>query len=309
MSRESVARAITDTICLLLTTGLYIHAFEDWDQLAETAKTWIELRRLIQEAFQRRLNATAPTAGHQGYAPALPFQHNAFDALAGNDSDEDDSTETVATQMPALTFQSQLTATTATNSSQQMGQYIQTLAHQQDLLHRNQHQMMEQMAALSFNQSDAGRGIGCQGCQPQPPAPFTPNGLARGGQFAPNVFGRGGGQGQGRGRGCGRGPPPGFNTGGRGPPIMLVTTGRTPGYMGPPTIGGRYFATPPQAQHVQPPPYSNLTKRFANWNECYSCGFDVPDGHTSQTCPHHLRKPDHDIHFTRQNAQQYIDQG
>ena len=44
---------ITNTICLLLTTGLYIQAFEDWDQLAETAKTWIELRRLIQEAFQR----------------------------------------------------------------------------------------------------------------------------------------------------------------------------------------------------------------------------------------------------------------
>jgi CII-binding regulator of phage lambda lysogenization HflD len=102
---------------------------------------------------------TAPTAGHQGYAPALPFQHNAFGALAGNDSDEDDSAETVTTQMAALTYQSQLTASTAANLSQQMGQYIQTLAHQQDLLHQNQHQIMEQMAALSFNQSDAGRGI------------------------------------------------------------------------------------------------------------------------------------------------------
>ena len=86
---------ITNTICLLLTTGLFIRAFEDWDQLADTAKTWIELRRLIQEAFQRRLNATAPTAGHQGYAPALPFQHNAFGALAGNDLDEDDSTAAI----------------------------------------------------------------------------------------------------------------------------------------------------------------------------------------------------------------------
>ncbi len=34
---------ITNTIRLLLTTGLYIHAFKDWGQLAETAKTWIEL--------------------------------------------------------------------------------------------------------------------------------------------------------------------------------------------------------------------------------------------------------------------------
>ncbi len=116
----TVKQVITNMIHLLLITGLYIRAFEDWDQLDETAKTWIELRRVIQEAFQHRLNATAPTAGHQGYAPALPFQHNAFGALAGNDSDDDESAETVATKMAALTYQSQLTANTAANSSQQM---------------------------------------------------------------------------------------------------------------------------------------------------------------------------------------------
>ena len=58
---------ITNMIRLLLTTGLYIRAFEDWDQLAETAKTWIEFRQLIQEGFQRLLNVTAPTAG-----PSIP---------------------------------------------------------------------------------------------------------------------------------------------------------------------------------------------------------------------------------------------
>ena len=304
----TVKQVITNTIRLLLTTGLYIRAFEDWDQLDETAKTWIELRRVIQEAFQRRLNATAPTAGHQGYAPALPFQHNAFGALAGNDSDDDESAETVVTQMAALTYQSQLTANTAANSSQQMSQYMHTLAHQQDLLHQNQHQMMEQMAALSFNQSDAGRGNGRPAGrgQFQPPAPFIPNGFGRGGQAAPNRFGRGG-QGRGRGRGRGRGPP-GFATG-RGPPFTTITAGQATGYVAPQATGGGYYTTPPPAQHVQAPPYSNLTKRYANWNACYSCGFDIPDGHTSQTCPPHLRKPDHDTYFTRQNAQQYIDQG
>jgi hypothetical protein len=51
---------------------------------------------------------------------------------------------------------------------------------------------MEQMAALSFNQSDAGRGIGRQGRgQFQPPAPFTPTGFGQGGQAAPTGFGRG----------------------------------------------------------------------------------------------------------------------
>jgi hypothetical protein len=32
-------------------------------------------------------------------------------------------------------------------------------------------------------------------------------------------------------------------------------------------------------------------------------------GRTSQTCPQHLRKPDHDCYFTRQNAQQYVNAG
>jgi hypothetical protein len=114
---------ITSTICLLLTTGLYVHAFKDWDQLLEAQKTWIELRRMIQDAFQRQLNATAPTVGHQGYAPALPFQQNVYGALANDDSD-DDSAETVPTQMAALTYQSQITANTATNLSQRMDQYI-----------------------------------------------------------------------------------------------------------------------------------------------------------------------------------------
>ena len=108
---------------------------------------------------------------------------------------------------------------------------MQTLAHQQDLLHQNQHEMMEQMAALSFNQSDAGRGIGRQGCgQFQPPAPFTPTGFGRGGQAAPNGFGRRGqGQGQGRGQGRGRGPP-GFATR-CGPPFTTITAGWAPGYI------------------------------------------------------------------------------
>ena len=35
----------------------------------------------------------------------------------------------------------------------------------------------------------------------------------------------------------------------------------------------------------------------------------MAEGHTSQTCPQHLRKPDQDGHFTHQNAQQYIDAG
>ncbi len=80
-------------ICLLLSTGLYVRMFEGWDLLAEPNQMWIKLRRIIQEAFQRRLNATVPTTGHQGYAPALPYMmNNAFSVLglsAGEDNDDD----------------------------------------------------------------------------------------------------------------------------------------------------------------------------------------------------------------------------
>ncbi len=56
--------------------------------------------------------------------------------------------------------------------------------------------MMEQMAALSFNQSDVGRSIGRQGRGPPPPtAPFAPNGFGRNtyrGHGGQDYCGRGG---------------------------------------------------------------------------------------------------------------------
>ena len=304
----------------LLTTGLYIRAFEDWDQLSAADQTWFELRRIIQDAFEKRLNATAPTAGHQGYAPALPYMHNnAFGAfIPTEDTDGDDSVDTFATQIAAVTQQSQLTATTAANSSQRHEQGIQALAQQQQLLHANQHQILEQLAALLFNASDAGQGIrrgrhgGGRGTPPPTyiQAPMMPTTYQHGN----------GSRGRGRGRGrSGRtqqqyspgGFPPTRGMGGVFPPTYA---------MPPPTGGGvnmyRYApqgGIPGYAPHgsMQPqerPQYSNLVKRYANWNACYTCGFDVPDGHTSMTCQNQ-RKVGHDVYFTRQNAQQYIDAG
>jgi hypothetical protein len=62
-------------------------------------------------------------------------------------------------------------------------------------------------------------------------------------------------------------------------------------------------------QHGQPPrtPYSNTTKHFANWNYCYSCGFDVEEWHTGITCPQ--PKPGHQPQCNRQNFQGYKDAG
>jgi hypothetical protein len=46
-------------------------------------------------------------------------------------------------------------------------------------------------------------------------------------------------------------------------------------------------------QHVQQPTTPNPVKKFANWNYCFSCGFDVPDDHTSMTCTMLWRKVGH----------------
>ena len=55
--------------------------------------------------------------------------------------------------------------------------------------------------------------------------------------------------------------------------------------------------------------FSNLTKAFANWNVCSTCGFDIKDGHTSVTCPHAWRKANHQEGFNRNNAQAYLNAG
>jgi hypothetical protein len=88
---------INYAIRLLLTTDLHQRPFEEWGRLPD------------QVAFQHHLNVTAPIAGHHGYAPAQPFQQKAFGLLAGEDDDNDNSITTlVATQVRALTYQSQL---------------------------------------------------------------------------------------------------------------------------------------------------------------------------------------------------------
>jgi hypothetical protein len=101
---------------------------------------------MIQEAFQRHLNATAPTAGHNGYVPLLPHQQNAFGMLGATCVDSDKkSNNTVAMQVAALTYQSQssaLTALTAANSSQHVEQQFAHLASQESLMHENMHQVI-----------------------------------------------------------------------------------------------------------------------------------------------------------------------
>ncbi len=216
--------------------------------------------------------------------------------------------------MAAVTLQSQLTATTAANSSQRHEQGMQALAQQNQLLHANQHQILEQLAALSFNASDVGQGIrrGGRGAGhgTPPPPPYVP--------AVPTSYQQGyGGRGRGRGRGRGNRTQQHYSPGGF-PPTPGMGGVFPPTYAMPPHAGdgGNLYNLAPHGGYnpqggmpqQERPPYSNLVKKFANWNACYTCGYDVPDGHTSATCQAQ-HKLGHDVYFTRQNAQQYIDAG
>jgi hypothetical protein len=87
----------------------------------------------------------------------MPHQQNAFGMLGQNNLD-DDSVETVATQVAALTYQSQMTVSTMAYASQHAEQQFAHLASQQNMMHENMHQIIAQVNALSFNQSNARRG-------------------------------------------------------------------------------------------------------------------------------------------------------
>lgn len=121
------------------------------------------------------------------------------------------------------------------------------------------------------------------------PAPMQPPGAPY--QYNP---GRGG-----RGRGRTRG-----GRGGRQP--------QQPRYQQPPPIGvsmpppynqqgmtPQYQQQRPPTRRARNPPFSNPVKYYNNWNYCHTCGFDVEDWHTSQTCPN--PGPYHQMHATRSN--------
>ncbi len=90
----------------------------------------------------------------------MPHQQYAFGILGQNKSDED-SVENVATQVAALTYQSQMTVSTTANISQPAEQQFAHLASQQNMMHENMHQIMAKVNALSFNQSNAGLWAHC----------------------------------------------------------------------------------------------------------------------------------------------------
>ena len=77
--------------------------------------------------------------------------------------------------------------------------------------------------------------------------------------------------------------------------------------------GGQGGGIAPFAQqspaHNAAPMYSNIIKRYVNWNVCVLCDFDIEDGHTSKMCPAQWRWANHQEGFNQANLNQYIAAG
>jgi hypothetical protein len=98
-------------------------------------------------------------AGHHGYAPALPFQQNGFGALGVDDNNNKELiVEGKADQVTALTYQSQLTASTAATTNQHNAQQLATIEADQQATHSTLDQIIAQLNVITFITSNAGRG-------------------------------------------------------------------------------------------------------------------------------------------------------
>jgi hypothetical protein len=113
---------------------------------------------MIHESFQRHLNATAPMAGHHRYSPALPFQQNAFGVLAGEDDSDKEAVNTVATEVTALTYQTQMVTSMVANSNQQHALIMAKIEANQNSTHGLLHQTILQINVVTFNVDNAGYG-------------------------------------------------------------------------------------------------------------------------------------------------------
>lgn len=253
--------------------------FDDWEDVVH--KTWPIMKTFFHKRYTKRLTAISmnATSGQHGYTNSN--QYGMFNMVQDADSTSTDGTihtaaaATNTVPPPAISTMGQSFATnTTTDLTNAIAQLV-----------ANQTAMTTQLAALSF----------------APTPPPVPHVIIPTQQTFTGRGGRGGAGGSRGGRG-GRGR-------GRGNRVRQSFADATQhgGYVPPtPPLFGGGIQTPTQPGVRHPP---NPIKRYNNWNYCYSCGFDVEDGHTSQTCPPAWRKHGHQVGCTRDNVQQYLAAG
>jgi hypothetical protein len=231
--------------------------------------------------------------------------YNIFERTGKDTNDDTVTTITPITDVAAMAATTAGTMGTAQPSM--MSTVNAKIAAPINQLSANQTGIMTQMAALLFTPAPANPTSRVRIIANVPPiqqlaVPFQQQFPAR--DFSAGRGGRRGGRGRGHGRG------------GRGRTLFAdyqqAHGGAGVGMQGQivPHGGGVVLfhpAVPMGTTQVRNPDYSNIYKRHNNWNVCFSCGFDIEDGHTSTTCP--FKKANHQQSFSCKNAQQFINAG
>ena len=299
----TVPQIVNNTMHLLQSGIFPTREFETWDNI--TPKTWPALKTFVQGAYQRKLVASSirNTSGQMGYTPT----QNAFQAFT--DHTDDSSVETTVTHTAAAAATAATMGSTLGSTYQaslvpaELTAAIKMIAANQQALYAQVAPLTQQMAAMSYQQGTKARQY-----QATPPVQnlVIPQAPTYGGYSGGYVGGRAtthGGfhQGRGGGRG-GRWTGRGTRRNGRGRTAFADYVPQGRGY------GAQGVAA--QGAGIPNRPFkSNLVKQHNNWNVCYSCGFDVEDGHNSMTYHMDWRKPTHDVTFTHDNAQQKLAMG
>jgi hypothetical protein len=287
---------LNNAVHLLLQCGLHAREFDYWDCKPAAEKIWTNLKMFIQDVHTHRLNATSLMVGFQGYT------QNAFAILQESDN-EDEDVQSFVTQMGALITQSNLSATTAAKSTAGVTTTIAQLA-------VNQQTMQQQFVAFTAQ---------CNTSYQQPPiAGFNIPAIPA---LIPDqpTCGQTGGQGHGTGTSTTftsrHNPHTPFanymgHQGAQGG-LPAISSGGGGGHGGVGPLGGipPFALFMPNNQRNAGPMYSNIIKKCAICNVCFSCGFDVENGHSSKTCPAAWRHVNHQEGFDHTNANQYVSVG
>ena len=282
-------------------TGLYETAVLEWQGFAQANKTWPELKSHFGEAYEIRIASGAGTARGHGYV--------------NNTMDDDDDSIASITQ----SIQSIQVANNANN--QVMNDNISQITAETQALRQALIDTQQQLAMLTRT---ATTSVAPNTWQQQTPAPpptqvayntFAPPAY-QAAAYQPNQPYQATQRYQPRGNnrrapGSRRNGRNGRNTtranqqqGQNNPPPFTPNLGNTGMNELPPFRGG---AT--SNNNNNRPAFSNKVKYYNNWNMCYSCGFDVPNWHTSATCDNPNKRNGHDAKCTRQNCEAYIAAG
>jgi hypothetical protein len=238
-------------------------------------------------------------AGQQGYAPATHNMYNMF-----SKEDDTDTTYTTMMNITVLTLGSTFMATIPVLVANAINQ-----------LSTNQTALMNQMTAISYTNIPL----------PSSPSIPTTSPTTHHSSAATSCHShnrqvqswkwrrqQGGGSRQGHGRCGGR-----HN---QRTPFANYGCNQDVGGVGRGRGGGRITQAPgaltpqlptfvsPNARNIAMP-FLNAVKSYANCNVCYTCRFDMEEGHTSAMCHKSWKKSNHQEGFTRANLQEYLNVG